>query len=577
VRKPPHTEKRGGQWWYRRRVPTALVSILGFAEYRESLRTPDINEARIRASIRDAEVTVELQAAKELLKKQQVSDPTTQALLNLTPEALTYIRDAVRAHTLRVDEEFRRAQPDEDSLFAYESSLGEQHESSGKALALGRVPTSPSELGMLQAALDAVGVQVPPKAAGWQEVIHKALEGYNRALQDIRSRIHGDYVSTPAAPLKPPQIDPKATSGGDLLLGKVIDDYVASVKQSGYTRKVKRCLQLFGVVIGRDTPVKEIRQKVVTQFLRDICKLPSNWAHLYDRGTPVASMMAMEHEECISPATYRDNYRAPLGAFLIESLRDHGDCGFPGLTVDRIEYVGIRKDNEEQQRALTEPELKKLIEGPKFAAMAQDPEQESMYWFTVLSLFTGARPRELCQVNPQVDFGQHEGHWYVDLSPHTAAGKGIKKSVKTDEERRIPLHPELVSLGFPEYVERIKGQGADRLFPSFRVKKGNPFEAAGDDFTALLKDVGLYDDKAPPGQVVLGAYVMRKTFITLCRNQGVVSKEITGHSDGTTTAIQDRSYIFGPEPFAKKLAELGKYKLPVVVPERRSQSQRQSL
>jgi hypothetical protein len=103
---------------------------------------------------------VELQAAKELLKKQQASVPSTQALLNLTPEALTYIRDAVRAHTLKVDEEFRRAQPDEDSLFAYESSLGEHHESTGKALALGCVPTSPGELAMLQAALDAVGVQV---------------------------------------------------------------------------------------------------------------------------------------------------------------------------------------------------------------------------------------------------------------------------------------------------------------------------------------------------------------------------------------------------------------------------------
>lgn len=481
----------------------------------------------------------------------------------------------MHAHTLKVDEEFRRSRPDEDSLFAHDSSLGEHYEATGKALAMGSVPTSPSERTMLQDALEAVGVQVPPGAPDWQEASHKALEGYNKALQDIRSRLHGDYVSTPDAPSKPLQIDPKASAGSALLLGKVIDDYVAAVKQSGYTRKVKRCLQLFGVVMGRDTPVKDIRQKAVTQFLRDICKLPSNWAHLYDRGTPVASMMAIEHEECISPATYRDNYRAPLGAFLVESLRDHGDDGFPGLTVDRIEYVGTRKDNEEQQRALTEPELKKLIEGPKFTAMAKDPEQESMYWFTVLSLFTGARPRELCQVNPQVDFGQDEGHWYVDLSPHTAAGKGITKSIKTGEERRIPLHPELVSLGFPEYVERIKGQGADRLFPSFRVKKGNPFEAAGDDFTALLKEVGLYDDKAPPGQVVLGAYVMRKTFITLCRNQGVVSKEITGHSDGTTTAIQDRSYIFGPEPFAKKLAELGKYRLPVVVPERRSQSKSQ--
>jgi len=567
VRKPPHTEKRGGQWWYRRRVPTVLIPIMGFGEYRESLRTPDINEARIKASIRDAEVTVELKTAGELLKKQQAQ--TDQAPLKLTPESLAYIREAVRAHTLKVDEDFRRSQPDEDSLVAYESILGDHYASTGNALALGTVPASAGEHSMVQEALESVGIPVAPKAPEWQEVIHRAMEGYNGALQDISRRASGDFVPTPVAPPKPAQIDPQAaTAAGVLTLGKVIDDYLSTIKQSGYTRKVKRCLQLFGAVIGRDSLVRDIRQKAITQFLRDICKLPSNWAHLHDKGMPVATLLAGDHDECISPATYRDNYRAPLGAFLADSMRDHGEDGFPALTVERIEYVGTRKDNEDQQRALTESELKTLIEGPKFAAMAQDPAQEAMYWFTVLSLFTGARPRELCQANPQVDFGQHEGHWYMDLSPHTAAGVGIKKTVKTDEERRIPLHPELVALGFPDYVKRIKGQGADRLFPDFRVKKGNPFEAAGDDFTKLLKDVGLYDDKAPPGQVVLGAYVMRKTFITLCRNQRIVSKEITGHSDGTTTKIQDRSYIFGPEPFAVKLGELVRYRLPVVVPKR---------
>lgn len=249
-------------------------------------------EARIRASIRDAEVTVELKVAKDLLKKQQASDQDTQAPLKMTPEALAYIREAVHAHTLKVDEEFRRSQPDEDSLFAYDSSLGEHYKTTGKALALGRVPTSSSERVTVQAALEAVGVQVPAKAPEWQEASYRALEGYNKALQDIKSRLKGDYVSTPAAPAKPLQIDAKAAPGGALLLGKVIDDYVGSVKQSGYTRKVKRCLQLFGVVIGRNTPVKEIRQKAVTQFLRDICKLPSNWAHQYDSGTPVATMMA---------------------------------------------------------------------------------------------------------------------------------------------------------------------------------------------------------------------------------------------------------------------------------------------
>lgn len=65
-----------------------------------------------------------------------------------------------------------------------------------------------------------------------------------------------------------------------------------------------------------------------------------------------------------------------------------------------------------------------------------------------------------------------------------------------------------------------------------------------------------------------GAYVLRKTFITRCRNQGVVSKEITGHSDGLTTPMQDRHYIKGPEPLKQKLAQLSKLTIPVTIPHR---------
>jgi len=77
VRKPPYTDLRGNQWQYRRRVPDAPVPILEFAEYRESLQTSSMEEARIRAAIRNAEVTVELQAVKR--QQQSRSKPEAAA------------------------------------------------------------------------------------------------------------------------------------------------------------------------------------------------------------------------------------------------------------------------------------------------------------------------------------------------------------------------------------------------------------------------------------------------------------------------------------------------------------------
>ena len=101
MKKPPYTTRRGNIWQYLRRVsPKSLIPILGFAEYRESLHTPDIETARIRAAIRNAVVEVELQAARAELKRQQGNSPPVTT--NLSPESLRFIREAVLAHTLQV-------------------------------------------------------------------------------------------------------------------------------------------------------------------------------------------------------------------------------------------------------------------------------------------------------------------------------------------------------------------------------------------------------------------------------------------------------------------------------------------
>lgn len=569
MKRPPHTERRGGQWWYRRRVPRELQPVIGRAEYRESLNTPDIEVARTRAAFRDAEAAVAFEAARAQLKQQQ--RPVSQLPAQLPPDAERYIAEAVRAHVLQEDEGVRMSRPDSDAMEAYESIRADQLDETSRALTTGRVALGKQGRQRVRDLMQAIGLSVAPESPAWEVAAFKATEGWHQGLRDIRERMAGEYVATPAMPEAPPVLrqTPAQAEGArraGLMLGTVIDDYLGTLRETEFTRKVRRCLQLFGEMVGRDLPVTELRQIAVTNFLRDICKLPNEWARRFDKGETIAAMMAEGAQRVMSPTTYNDNYRAPLGTFLVAAARDHGDEGFPVRTVEGIEYSGNRVADEDQQRALWDDELRKLFEGEAFAAVAADPAQESLYWFSAALLFTGARPREVCQSNPQVDFGRVDGHWYMDLDEKSAAGKGVRKTIKTGEARRIPLHPELVRLGFPGYVERMRAAGADRLFPTWRIKQGNPYTANGGLFSDLLRAAGLYT--TTPGEQITGAYTLRKTFITQCRNQGVVSKEITGHSDGMTTVIQDRSYVFGPEPFGRKLTELRKLALPVAFPMR---------
>lgn len=351
-------------------------------------------------------------------------------------------------------------------------------------------------------------------------------------------RLSGRHVPPPPFP------DPRKDAPVVLTLGAVIDGYMASLPQNHYRRKIELCLKLFREVMGATFPVADLEQEHVMRFLVTVCKLPRDAGTRYQqRGETLARLLEDKTSPGISESTYRDNYRATLAKFLRQSYRDNKKRGFPDLSAD-YKYTGSRRGVQDKQRHLKMSELDRLFNGPEFKAIAADPEQEARYWLPVIGLYTGARPREICQLNPQCDWGQHDGVWYLDFNENKAAGKDVKKSIKTGDARLVPLHPELVRLGLPEYLARMKTAGADRLFPGFRVKGGNPYIVAGADFTELLKTVGLYDD-VTQGEKVTGMYVFRKTFATNGDRQRIKVEPFIGHGETGKTVAQE-SYITNP-------------------------------
>ncbi|KVF78907.1 hypothetical protein WS75_06425 [Burkholderia sp. FL-7-2-10-S1-D7] len=83
---------------------------------------------------------------------------------------------------------------------------------------------------------------------------------------------------------------------------------------------------------------------------------------------------------------------------------------------------------------------------------------EAAYWVPLLGLYTGARIEELCQLAPG-DVFEESGHWCIRFVNDEAEGQRVKNAGSV---RRIPLHAELIRLGFLEYVASRRDQG--RLF-----------------------------------------------------------------------------------------------------------------
>jgi integrase len=66
-------------------------------------------------------------------------------------------------------------------------------------------------------------------------------------------------------------------------------------------------------------------------------------------------------------------------------------------------------------------------------------------WVPWLCAYTGARVGEMVQLR-KADVRFEKGHWIIAITPEAGP-------VKTKQVREVPLHPHLVELGFPAFVQ----------------------------------------------------------------------------------------------------------------------------
>ena len=64
-------------------------------------------------------------------------------------------------------------------------------------------------------------------------------------------------------------------------------------------------------------------------------------------------------------------------------------------------------------------------------------------------MYTGARLEEICQLDT-TDIIEVDGVWCMDINQN-----GPKKSVKTAEQRLVPLHPFLLELGLVRFAQKL--------------------------------------------------------------------------------------------------------------------------
>jgi integrase len=182
-------------------------------------------------------------------------------------------------------------------------------------------------------------------------------------------------------------------------------------------------------------------------------------------------------------------------------------------------------------------DLNKILSSPiytsKYRPKAKGMDGEALHWIPLLAIYTGSRMTELGQLERR-DIKSEGDYWYIDISNNSDDA-----TIKTESSRRkVPIHTELIRLGFLDYVMTKEA----RLFPELKASSTG----------RLMAEFSRWWGRPEQGRKIIGIdnpqltfHSFRHSFKDACRNSGIpkdVHDVLTGHSSSDVGSTYGLGY-----------------------------------
>ena len=199
-----------------------------------------------------------------------------------------------------------------------------------------------------------------------------------------------------------------------------------------------------------------------------------------------------------------------------------------------FEGMKVKKDKaSESERRPFAPDQARLIYNELTANSAGLVRKDSHKWGMLLGMFTGARLNEICQLDI-ADVHQEGDTWFLNITDEGDETKSVKSRAG---RRKVPLHSELIRLGFLDFVD--SRQNCIRLFPDYSYSANGGYGRALGRWCneSFLPKLGI----KKPGLVF---HSLRHTVVTRLSQADVpepVVQCIVGHArSGVTQEVYNR-------------------------------------
>jgi integrase len=479
----PGLFQRKGVWYLRVMIPLPLrdTAYAGRSQLVETLRTSDSMTSKVKGTVRRAELLAEFEMKAKELNPQRVelvtpemgkllAERITAKVLGMDeklrsePAAARMLLDASRVPTkLRIGPyepaaPFREAKPLdplEGMPLELLLELGDVNDAiNQEAASLMASQRLAAVLPLVQAEARSLGLQFDEKVPGAMDALRACLKAYRKAWQDVAARDDGEVVDTPAAPTLVAMKQAKPAK-----LRDVLPQWKASKKRREQTEKAAElALALYEKSTG-NPPISSLTRA---------------------QGVDCRAFLLAQN---VSSKTARDRFDYIKG-FLNFASRE-----LELLPKNPWEGLAIEHTTTTPRRPWSGEQLAALFSKPLFTRyeLSQDWHAggDAAYWIPIMGIYTGARVGELCQL-AMADIETVDGVPVIRITD-----QGEEQSVKTEAGRRVvPVHPELIRLGFLDYVSALRETGAKRLFPALLLAPSKP----SNYFSAWFKTVRDEDD-----------------------------------------------------------------------------------
>lgn len=313
-----------------------------------------------------------------------------------------------------------------------------------------------------------------------------------------------------------------------VIINKYLDDKVSNERISKESLPDTRG-RLYNLVdILGDVYINDVTRKDVRNFREILIHLPPNRAKSKAyRDKSIEEILKMKIGKKLSPKTVNICLEA------VSSLFEW--CVKEGI-IKTNPAKGLQVKDDRRDMDLRNPftgeDLNKIFSHINFV---RPKNNLAYYWVPYIALYTGMRLEEICQLYVD-DIYEIDGIYVVDINDNPNRDGVKDKRVKTINAKRIiPLHYDLVALGFIKYRDQVIKSKNERLFPKLKKSKSvNSYgHAVSKKFSKIVRDCKLDGIKS--------FHSFRHTFADYFKRlhlQNDLFKEIYGHKVESLAARQ---------------------------------------